>query len=99
MIEQLKLRCATTAPRYTKRDALISAGVLLAVSTVLTLIGILLDRQNFPTAADVMKSLSFPVALTVSMPFAILKGQPRKVVLFSLIVPNAILALATWIAT
>jgi hypothetical protein len=99
MVQQGKAICSTNTVRYTKRDALISAGVLIGMSAVLTTVGILLDRQNFPGAADIVKSLAFPVALTVSMPFAILKGQPRKVILFSLIVPNAMLAVATWVAT
>lgn len=99
MIEQLKMRCVTSTPRYTKKDALISAGVLIATSALLTTAGIMLDRQNYPVPADVLKSLAFPVALTVSMPFAILKGQSRRVILFSLIVPNAILFFASWLAT
>ena len=61
--------------------------------------GMMFDRQNYPVLGDVMKSLAFPVATVASMPFAILKGQPRKAQLISTIVPLVILAAATWIAT
>jgi hypothetical protein len=46
----------------------------------------------------VVKSLAFPVALTVSMPFAILKGQPKKTLWFTMI-STGLLFIATLIAT
>jgi hypothetical protein len=99
MIQQLKMRCATSEVRYTKTDALISAGVLILGTVLLLGAGIVFDRQNYPVLGDVMKSLAFPAATVASMPFAILKGQPRKAQLVSTIGPLVILFAATWIAT
>ena len=99
MIQQMKLRCAVAQPRYTTRDALISAGVLLLGSVLLSVAGILFSRQDYPVMGDILKSLAFPVAMTISMPFAILKGQPRKAVVFTMVVTLGLLFIATWIAT
>lgn len=98
MIQQMKLRCAVAQPRYTTRDGLISAGVLLLGSVLLSGAGILFSRQDYPVIGDILKSLAFPVAMTISMPFAILKGQPRKAVIFTMIVSLGLLFIATWIA-
>jgi hypothetical protein len=99
MIQQLKMRCAGAQPRYTTRDGLISAGVLLLGSVLLSGAGILFSRQDYPVMGDVLKSLAFPVAMTISMPFAILKGQPKKAVIFTMVVTLGLLFIATWIAT
>ena len=99
MVQQWKAICATNSARYTTRDALISAGVLLVGTILLVGIGMLVDRQSYPVLADMLRSLAFPVALVVSMPFAILKGQPKKMLWFTTIVSCGLLAVATFIAT
>jgi hypothetical protein len=99
MVQQWKMICATNSVRYTKRDALISAGVLILGTILLSAAGIFLDRESYPVPGDVVKSLAFPVALTVSMPFAILKGQPKKTLWFTMIVSTGLLFIATLIAT
>jgi hypothetical protein len=99
MVRMLKLRCSNSSVRYTKRDALISAGVLVFGSTLLVVAGIFFDRAQYPVLADVLKSLSFPVALVISMPFALTKGQPMRVQIVISAVTIALLFLATWVAT
>src|ERR1043165_7644586 len=91
MIQELKLKCATTSPRYTTRDGLISAGVLLAATLVLLTAGIWLNRNGYHETGEAVKGLAFPIATLVSMPFAILKGQSRRVQTFFILVPTAIL--------
>jgi hypothetical protein len=56
--------CARTQPRYTKRDALIGSGVMLAATFVFMLVGI--------------AALAYPASITLSMPFWLMKGQPWK---------------------
>ena len=99
MIQHWKSICATSSVRYTKRDALISAGVLLAASLVLSAAGILARRQGHAGLGDALMNLSFPVAVTISMPFAVLKGQSRSAQTVTIAFTLAILLVATWIAT
>ncbi len=78
MVQQWKAICHTSSVRYTKRDALISAGVLLGMTLVITGAGIIAGKQGYKELGDVLKGLSFPVSATVSMPFAVMKGLPRS---------------------
>ena len=64
--------------RYTKRDGLIGAGVMLVATLGLTLAGVVLRRRGFEAAGEFLTSLSFPVSLNLSMPFWLMKGQPWK---------------------
>ena len=64
--------------RYTKRDGLIGAGVMLLATLVITLVGIAARRGGFPVTGEVMTSISFPVSLNLSMPFWLMKGQPWR---------------------
>lgn len=99
MIQHWKSICATSSVRYTKRDALVSAGVLLVASLVLAAAGILARRRGHAELGDALMSLSFPVAVTISMPFAVLKGQPRSAQTVTIAFTLAILLVGTWIAT
>lgn len=98
MIQQLKWKCTATQPRYTKKDALISAGVLLLASFVFTAAGIWASRRGYDSLGDALKSVSFPFAVLISMPFAITKGQSWKVQAIVLIPTMLLIALATFIA-
>jgi hypothetical protein len=99
MVQQWKAICSTNTVRYTKRDALISAGVLIGMTFVITGAGIMAGKQGHRELGDVLKGLSFPVSATLSMPFAIMKGQPRAVQTVVLGVTMAILLAAGWIST
>lgn len=99
MIEQLKMQCATATPRYTKRDALMGAGVMILGTLLLSGAGLLFSRQEYPLLRDILTSLAFPLALTLSMPFWLLKGQPKKAVVFTTVLSSGLLFLATWVAT
>jgi hypothetical protein len=74
----LKTICRDGNLRYTKRDALIGAGVMLAVSLGGAIVGVLLSRQGFSTAGEAVTSNAFFAALVLSMPFWLLKGQPWR---------------------
>jgi hypothetical protein len=99
MVQHWKAICATSTVRYTKRDALISAGVLLAASLVMSAAGILIRRQGYPEFGEALVSLSFPLSVVISMPFAVLKGQPKAAQAGILGFTTLILVLATWFAT
>ena len=99
MVQQWKAICHTSSVRYTKRDALISAGVLIGLTFVITTAGVAAGKQGYKELGDVLKGLSFPVASTLSLPFAILKGQPKSVQTVVIGVTMAILLAAGWIST
>jgi hypothetical protein len=70
--------CARTQPRYTKRDALIGSGVMLAATFVFMLVGIAARRAGWPESGKVLIALAYPASITLSMPFWLMKGQPWK---------------------
>ena len=70
--------CERKQARYTKRDALIGAGVMIAATTVLSLLGIAVRRAGWPATGEVIVSLAFSGSMTLSMPFWLMKGQPWK---------------------
>jgi hypothetical protein len=70
--------CSGSHVRYTKRDSLIGAAVMIGITAVMVSSGVALRRAGLTDAADMLTSLSFPVSSTLSMPFWLMKGQPWK---------------------
>ena len=70
--------CRKSEARYTTRDGLIGAGVMLAETIGLVVMAIALRRTGWPVASEMARSLAFPVSMTISMPFWMMKGQPWK---------------------
>ncbi len=61
--EMRPFACARTRSAVTPRDGLLGAAIMLAAAFVMRRFG--------------FTSLAFPVSFTVSMPFWLMKGQPR----------------------
>jgi hypothetical protein len=99
MTRTLKAACARTELRYTTRDAVIGAAVMIASTIVLSLAGILASRLGDDTTGEVLKSLAFPASVLFSMPFVWLKGQPWKPQAVLVGVPLTILIAISWLAT
>ena len=78
MIQKSLTICARNQARYTKRDALIGAGVMLGTTLVFTIAGLLTRRAGWPAIGELLLSLGFSASLTLSMPFWLMKGQPWK---------------------
>jgi len=78
MIPKSLTFCERNQARYTKRDGLIGAGVMIAGSIVLSLVGIAVRRMGWPATGQVIVSLAFSGSMTLSMPFWLMKGQPWK---------------------
>ncbi len=72
------LDCERKHAGVTPRDGLIGAGVMLGVSFLLKVASAAATREGFPLTGDLLKSLVFPAAFTLSMPFWLMKGQPWK---------------------
>lgn len=72
------LICGRSELRYTTRDALIGAGVMLSLTFLSLWCGSVARGAGWPAAAEMLTSTGFFVGLIVSMPFWLLKGQPWK---------------------
>jgi len=78
MIPKSLAICDRKQVRYTKRDALIGAGVMIAGTIVLSMLGIAARSKGWTATGEVLVSLSFAGSSTLSMPFWLMKGQPWK---------------------
>jgi hypothetical protein len=65
-------------PRYTKRDSLVAAAVMIALTSAFALSGIVVKREGWTIASKMLLNLSFIVPFTLSMPLWLMKGQPWK---------------------
>jgi len=63
---------------YTTRDGLIGAGVMIAGSLLFAILGMVLKQNGWPEAAEAILANGWLVSLTLSMPFWLMKGQPRR---------------------
>lgn len=64
--------------RPTTRDALIGAAVLVGGSFLLTGAGLAAEGRGWPEAAEALSRVAFPIAMMLSLPFWLMKGQRRK---------------------
>jgi hypothetical protein len=78
MLKSTMMVCGQTKLRFTTREALIGAGVMLGATVVLSLLGAAARRQGWPVTSEILMSLAFPGSLVLSLPFTFLKGQPWK---------------------
>jgi hypothetical protein len=78
MMQKGLMLCARSQARYTKRDGLIGAGVMLGGVIVFTIVGVAARRAGWSATGELLVSLSFPGSLTLSMPFWVMKGQPWR---------------------
>jgi hypothetical protein len=70
--------CDRKRARYTTRDGLIGAGVMVGANVILVIVGIAAKRGGWLATGEALVNLSFSVALMLSMPFWLTKGQPWK---------------------
>jgi hypothetical protein len=98
MTTTLNKLCHTSGVRYTKQDALVGAALMLSLSVVTAIAGILLKRNGYEIAGDVIATNGFLFSLVLSMPFWILKGQSRRAQVVLVVGLLAMLSAATWLA-
>jgi hypothetical protein len=99
MTGKLHAICHGTTLRYTKRDALIGAAIMMGGTIVFSAVGIYARRHAMPVTGEIVKSLAFPGSLTLSMPFVFLKGQPWKAQVVLIGGTMALLVLAGYVAS
>jgi hypothetical protein len=64
--------------RFTTRDSLIGAGVMIGASWLFVMFGVSARRSGLPVTGEALTDFSFLGALTLSMPFWLMKGQSWK---------------------
>jgi hypothetical protein len=97
VIQELKLKCATTTPRYTTREALMYAGLMIVATFVMVTAGVWARRQGYKDAGEFLTSMAFPVSMLLTMPLY-MKGQSWRVQTFFIVVPMTILILIGYVA-
>jgi len=70
--------CERKGMRFTTRDSLIGAGVMIGATLLFTMVGIAARRNGWSVTGEVLTNLSFLGSLTLSMPFWLMKDQPWK---------------------
>jgi hypothetical protein len=70
--------CEPKQVRFTTRDSLIGAGVMIWATVIFTIVGIAARRNGWSATGEVLMNVSFPGSLTLSMPFWLMKDQPWK---------------------
>jgi hypothetical protein len=71
------LACERKATGVTPRDGLIGAAVMLAVSWLLATAAVYAKQEGLMDLGAFLGGLAFPVSLTISMPFWLMRGAPR----------------------
>ena len=99
MIQELKMKCVTTTPRYTTKDGLIGAAVMIGSTVALLAIGIAARRLGYTVAGEALKGLAFPASLLLSMPFYATKGQSWRAQFVLLGIPMLILVVISYLST
>lgn len=84
------MACERRSNRYTRRDSLIGAGVMIGTGALFSMSGIAARRAGWPTTAEILLQMAFPGSWMLSMPFWLLKGQPWKA---QMVIVGATLAL------
>ena len=97
VIQELKLKCATTTPRYTTREALMYAALMIVATFVMVTAGVWARRQGYKDAGEFLTSMAFPVSMLLSMPLY-MKGQSWRVQALFIAVPMMILILLGYVA-
>lgn len=98
MTMQSLLACGRTRNRATPRDGLLGAAVMLGVTYLMAFGGVAAQRAGWPHAGDLLKANAFFVALLLSMPFWLMKGQPWKAQALVIVVTLAIMIGANLLA-
>jgi hypothetical protein len=70
--------CRANDVRYTTRDSLIAAAVMIGVTAAISALGLALKYSGWTLASQVVLNVAFLGSMTISLPFWLMKGQPWK---------------------
>ena len=78
MTNAMRTACGSGKLRFTKRDSLIGAGVMVGTSLLFVVLGVIARRNGWLVTSQMLLSLAFPGSMMLSMPFTFMKGQPWR---------------------
>jgi len=70
--------CRKSDARYTTRDGLIGAGIMIGLTAAFSALGLALKYSGWTVASEVVLNVAFMGSMTISLPFWLMKGQPWK---------------------
>lgn len=70
--------CSRSNVRYTTRDSLIAAGVMIGLTAAFSSLGLALKYSGWTVASKVVLNVAFMGSTMISLPFWLMKGQPWK---------------------
>ena len=91
--------CRDSRVRYTTRDALVGAGVMLLIVLALSALGIAARRNGCPVMAEMLNAVATPASILLSMPLWLLKGQPWKAQVVVVGLMLGLVVAASYVAT
>jgi hypothetical protein len=64
--------------RYTTRDSLFGAGMMIGLTAAFSLLGLALKQAGWTATSQTVLNVGFLASMTISLPFWLMKGQPWK---------------------
>jgi hypothetical protein len=70
--------CSKSDVRYTTRDSLFGAGMMIGLTAAFSLLGLALKQAGWTATSQTVLNVGFLASMTISLPFWLMKGQPWK---------------------
>jgi hypothetical protein len=70
--------CHATDVRYTTRDSLFAAAVMIGMTAAFSALGLALKYSGWTATSQVVLNVAFMGSMILSLPFWLMKGQPWK---------------------
>lgn len=90
--------CHANEVRYTTRDSLLAAAVMIGVTATVSALGLALKYSGWTVTSQVVLDVAFFGSMTISLPFWLMKGQPWKAQAAIVGGTLAFLVLIAWLA-
>jgi hypothetical protein len=78
MLQVLRMGCDRPASRVTTRDSLLGAAAVILGSVAAVILGRYLQSLGYVDVGETVMGFGVPVAVMLSMPFTLFKGQPWR---------------------
>jgi hypothetical protein len=90
--------CRKTDLRYTNRDSLLAAIVMIGVTAAASALGLALKDSGWTTTSQIVLNVAFTGSMTISLPFWLMKGQPWRAQAAIVGGTVALLVVIAWLA-
>lgn len=94
------ISCGNSRSRMSTRDALLGAGVMIALSAVSAMLLVVARRQGWSDSSiAILQMIAFPGSLVLTGPLTFLKGQPWRAQAVFTVVPLALLVVIAYLSS